>query len=388
MPAAVRTAVDTAYAAAKTQPESAAASHELGMVLQALGQSGSAARCYARASALDPKRYDTLYLWSQTLAAGGDHKSAVNRLQQALKVRGTVAAQVALSNELREAADLNGSAAIARDLLRVSEANATAHYLLGRATNSEAELRRAIALFPRYGAARFALATLLRRAGKPDEANEFLRDYERDKLSMPPVDDPESARVAMLSVSPTGILRRAVQEEAAGRLAEAADLERQALALQPDLVDAWVNLISLNARLKRDADAEGAYQKAVALAPGRADVHYNYGVFLVQKERYGEASQAFQRTLEAAPSHAEAAMNLGGILAMQGQFSDAAAMLRKATESQPGFAQAHFELGRILAHQRRIPQAIAELQQAESLASQNGQRELASVTREILRKLR
>ena len=376
-------AVGHAYAAAKSQPSDAGVVHRLGMVLQAHGQNTAAAQAYSRVHALDPKRYETLYLWAQTLSANGEHKSAVTRLQEALQLRSTPAAQVALANELRETGDLAASAAIARELLPSNEA--TARYLLGRAINSEAELRRALDLFPRYGAAQFALATLLRRSGQPDAG--LLDNYERDKLVVPPFDDPESAAVAALATTPAALLRRAVQEESAGRLSEAAELQRQALIMQPDLVDAWVNLISLNARLNRDGAAEDAYRKAIALAPNRAEAYYNYGVYNVQRQRFAAAAEAFQRTLNAVPRHAEAALNLGGILARQGRFAEAAAMLRRAAESKPDFAQAHFEYGRVLAYQRQTKQAIAELQRAAALASRNGQADLAAVSNEMLRKL-
>ncbi len=348
MPGAVRALVDDAFAKTSAEPASAEAATRLGMVLQAHGQNLAAEACYARAHALDFKRYDTLYYWSQAAAARGDHKKAVELLRKAVRLRpASMPARLALAQELREAGDNDGSASIARGLLLEKYPEPSAHYALGRATNNESELQKALDLFPRYGAAQFALASLYRKNGKADEAAALLKNYERDKTIAPPVDDPEMRTLRGLAISPASLLRRAVEEEAAGRLQEAAALQREALAIQPDLADAWVNLISLNARLHRDSDAEAAYAKAVALAPNRAEAHYNFGVYCLQRNRFSEAKIAFQKTLDAAPRNAEACLNLGGILANEGRLEEAAAMLRRAIDAKPDFAQARVELKRI-----------------------------------------
>ena len=44
-------------------------------------------------------------------------------------------------------------------------------------------------------AAQFALAAAYRKAGDPVKAHQALSDYERDKMLIPPLDDPEMAAV-------------------------------------------------------------------------------------------------------------------------------------------------------------------------------------------------
>jgi tetratricopeptide (TPR) repeat protein len=354
---AVRTVIDEAAAAARKQPELVDPVLRFGMTLQAHAQYDPAIACYARAHALDPQRYEPLYYSAQILGeVKGDHKAAAERLAKAVRIRpSSRAARLALARELRESGDTSAAADLARKLTQEDPADATAFYLLGRAANSEADLQRALQLYPRYGAARFALANLYRQSGKAAQAAEMLRDSERDQLTVPPVEDPETAAVAALAVSPAALLRRARQEDAAGRIAEAAVLQHQVIAMQPDNVEAWINLISLNARLGRDAEVETAYNKASQLAPDRPDVHYNYGVYCLQRNQFPAAKAAFQRTIAIAPRHAEAYMNLGGILANEGRLPEAAAMLRKALEAKPGFEQARFELNRIESYLRQRP---------------------------------
>jgi hypothetical protein len=49
------------------------------MVLHAHGQFQAAAKCYSRAWALDPKRFDTVYCWGQALASMGEYGLAAGR---------------------------------------------------------------------------------------------------------------------------------------------------------------------------------------------------------------------------------------------------------------------------------------------------------------------
>jgi len=354
---AVRTVINEAAQAAGAQPDLADPVLRFGMVLHAHAQHDAALACYARAHALDPRRFEPLYYSAQIFGeVKGDHKAAAERLTKAVQLRpSSRPARLALARELRESGNSSAAADLARKLTLEDPNDATAFYLLGRASNSEADLQKAIQLFPRYGAAKFALANLYRQTGKTAQAAEMLRDYERDKLTVPPVEDPETAAVAALAVSPAALLRRARQEDAAGRIAEAAALQHQVIAMQPDNAEAWINLISLNARLGRDADVEAAYSKATQFAPDRPDVHYNYGVYCLQRNQFPAAKAAFQKTIAIAPRYAEAYINLGGILAQEGRLPEAAAMLRKALEAKPGFEQARLELNRIESYLRRRP---------------------------------
>jgi len=63
-----------------------------------------------------------------------------------------------------------------------------------------------------------------------------------------------------------------------GRLDEAIDAHRLALALKPDYADAWRNLgVALNAKGLFD-EAMSAFERAVEIKPDFADVHFNLGV--------------------------------------------------------------------------------------------------------------
>lgn len=338
------------------------------MALHAHDQLQAASQCYARANRLDPKRFDALYYWGHALAATGDYPAAVERLRQAVALRQeSTPAQMKLAEVLYAAGDVAASAGVARQILQREPENATAHYTLGRAMDGPPaieEFRQALRIFPRYGAAQFALATAYRQSGQPELAQETLRTYERDKLLVPPLPDPEIAAMKSLEVSPTGLMRRARVEEAGGRLDDAVALHLRAIAMEPDLADAWVNLIGLYARLERDEDAAHAYQRAVSLAPQRAEVYYNYAVFCLMRQRLGDAKVALQRTIDLDPRHPDALHNLGQLLEGEGRWSEAAALYKRAVAAKAAFPLAHFHLGRIYANQKKYAAAIGEFEQS------------------------
>jgi Tfp pilus assembly protein PilF len=200
-----------------------------------------------------------------------------------------------------------------------------------------------------------------------------LRDTARSALELvlyqivlacvPPAEDPLMAVVQGQSANAVDLLRRAADLDSEGRLGDAAALQEKALALDPSLVQAHINLISLYDRLGQPAVAEGHYHAALALNPNRADCHYNYGVFLFGHHRYGEAEAAFRRAIQINPSYAEAQSNLGFVLEELGRPYEAIQAYRQAIGNQPNYRLAHFHLGRLLASGGDYTAAIRELRQ-------------------------
>jgi tetratricopeptide (TPR) repeat protein len=359
-------AIERAVSEARAHPKDAERVLQLAKVLHAHEQYRTASQCYARAYGLDPRRFDTLYCWGQALAADGSYGPAADRLRQALALRSdSIPAQLKLAEVFRQSGDLTRSAAITQQILARDPGNAAAHYEYGRTLTGNAameEFRKALAIFPRYGAAQFALAGSYRRIGDNTQAQETLRNYERDKTLVPPINDPDMGSVQALDASAAGMLRRAIEQEAEGRLDEALALHERAIELDPKLVEAYVNLISLYGRLARDSEAVEAYHKAIALVPNRADAYYNFGVFCLERGRSNEAKTALEHAIRIEPRHAEALHNLAVILEREGKWDQAAALYRQALEARPSYQLAHFHLGRIYANQKKYELAIAEFQ--------------------------
>src|SRR5687767_2120020 len=165
----VRLSVQEAFADAKSNANDPDRTLQFCMVLHAHEQFQAAGQCYARAHALAPKRFDALYLWANALASVGEYGQAAEHLRKALAIRpDAIPALLKRADVLRESGDAAKSAELYKQVLKLSPGEARAHYGLGRTLTGDAavgEFEKALSLFPRFGAAQFALASEYRRRG-------------------------------------------------------------------------------------------------------------------------------------------------------------------------------------------------------------------------------
>jgi tetratricopeptide (TPR) repeat protein len=356
----IRKGVEAALADARTHPRDAAANGRLGMILQAHRQLAGARACYLRASMLDPKNFE----WEYYLGLVSDGAEAVEPLRAALRLRNYLPARLKLADALLASGDSAG----ARDVVRGIE-HPAALFDYGRAANDPAYYEKALALFPQYGAAIFALAQHYQRTGRVADAQRLMAEYPRYQTTAPPVDDPLLEAVRSLNRGPDRLLGEAASLESEGKLSAAVDLQLQALQLDPKLTQAHINLISLYGRLSEAGKAEQHYREAIALNPNAHEAYYNFGVLCYESHRRAEARAAFEKALAIDPGYAEAHNNLGALFEEEGNLAGAAVHFRKAIQTRPSFALAHFHLGRIYVNQNRYPDAIAEFQRAVEGAS-------------------
>ena len=149
-----------------------------------------------------------------------------------------------------------------------------------------------------------------------------------------------------VAAAATPIAEAATEPPAAGRTAEdwfnlgceldttspheARQAYEQALALDPGLADAHVNLGRLHHRGGAPARAERHYRAALALAPHDAVAHFNLAGLLEETGRAGDAVAAYQRALATDPDFADAHYNLGLLLDSLGRRAPAMTHLRTA----------------------------------------------------------
>jgi len=133
--------------------------------------------------------------------------------------------------------------------------------------------------------------------------------------------------------------------------------------VDPNAVQAHINLIALYGRVGRLRDATEHYQAAVALDPTQADLHYNYGILLLKQKDDTAAMAAFKETLRLNPHYAEAHSHLGAIYGNRGNISEAIQQFNAALAERPTDRLAHFQLGRMAANEGRYDEAIEHLTQ-------------------------
>lgn len=366
----IRAQISKAYADAKAKPRDAQASGWLGMTLHTYEQFDFAEVCYERAHKLAPAEFRWAYYLGIVLAALGKQQEAATAFKAALKLDPNhLPAQLRLADALLAAGQFTESRQSYEAIVKRNANIAQAHYGLGRvasaggnAVEAGARYRKAIEAFPEYGAAHYALGLALRDQNQTKEAQEHLARSQQLKLSQPTLEDPLIISIAEMNAGASAHLKRGVALESAGRLSDSIAEHERALEINPWLVQAHINLISLYGRGSQNEKAEKHYRAALNINPDLPETHYNYGVLMVGQERLKEAAQAFEQCLKLNPYYAEAHHNFATLIEREGRLDEAAAHYRKAIENKPGYRPAHFQLGRILVNQDKLREAIEQFQ--------------------------
>ncbi len=367
----IRSQIEVAYEAAKVNPNDAASNGQLGMILYANELYEFAAPCFERALTFAPKDFRWAYYLGRAQVNLKKFEQAIASLKAALRLDpGYLPAQLKLAESLQEAGRAEESEKLYEAIIEKHPQEAAAHYGLGRIKAASREfpraiehLRRACELFPDFGAAHFALARVFRDTGETDKAKEELALYEKDRLGWPTTPDPLLTAVLELRTGAMAHLRRGIGLAESGQLQAAVEEHELALAADPKLVQAHINLIRLYALLNQPEKAEEHYRAAVALDPSRADAYYSHGVLLLQQKKFDEAMEAYRKVLDLEPSHVEANNGYAYLLMTSGKLEEAAKYYRAAIEAKPDYRVARFNLGRILVQQGKFQEAVAQFLQ-------------------------
>lgn len=174
---------------------------------------------------------------------------------------------------------------------------------------------------------------------------------------------------ADLSVRPMALAGRAKIAAAQGRMADALQGFREALALAP--ADAGLHAdLAYQLYLAGDLPAAiGAMQRASELRPGDAYVWSTYGSMLMAAGRNDEAIAAFERSRAIEPIEAVIS-NLGTLRFQAGDHREAAARYREAIALNPGNPFLWGNLGDALA---AMPATAADARTAYAEAAQRAQ---------------
>ncbi|MCP5448257.1 MAG: tetratricopeptide repeat protein [Chromatiaceae bacterium] len=170
------------------------------------------------------------------------------------------------------------------------------------------------------------------------------------------------------SSPPPGLFDQALAHHRAGRLAEAEDLYRKILEIDPEHADS-LHFLGLAAyQTMRLEPALQMIQHAIAIKPRVAMYHNNLGNVLRQLGHLADAVTSYRRALELDAKSVDALGNLGNALREQGMLDAAASYLTKAIKINPGVAFIHSHLGNVRMAQGRREEAIACYRKAISFA--------------------
>ena len=373
-PEASRASIVAAFRRARDRPADADAAGALAMLLQAWEQFDIAAVAYQRAQVLAPGSADWWYLGGLTDTARALPVSASRQFARAASLAPGRAALIALRlADARLAAGADDEAVtLYRDLVAVPEHAAAAWFGLGRlalrrddTAGARDALSKAVALFPDFGAAHYALALLQRRTGDADAAAVSLTRQQRCPACAPVPDDPWQARVVALRDDAFVLLTRGIAA-ASGSTSEttleAIRLHEAALSRRELKGEAHVNLIELFRRTGDFPRARQHYLAALDEPAFEADAHRQYAVVLLEQQQFDEALRLFARATTVAPRDAAAWRGRGLALERLGRLPEATIAYMEALTLAPDDHQARFAVARIAMRDGRVDDAIADLE--------------------------
>jgi Tfp pilus assembly protein PilF len=242
-----------------------------------------------------------------------------------------------------------------RNLLELKPDSPVIHFGLGRALKAAGKPRGAIEQFEKavaaadnYGTAHYQLALLYRDRGEQNKADYHLDRYRRFKGQQPSHGDPLLHQVQSLNRGSRNLATRAKLALKGGKLDLASQLFEAALTQDPAFAAAHAALVFVYWQLGDAKKAEKHYLEAIRLEPQGVEAYLNYGMLVGSQDRLDEAAEVFTSALAADPASATAHTFLGYIRDRQGRRDDAIAGYRAALALEPNQPRANYLLGELL----------------------------------------
>ncbi|MFY9855095.1 MAG: tetratricopeptide repeat-containing glycosyltransferase family protein [Terracidiphilus sp.] len=150
----------------------------------------------------------------------------------------------------------------------------------------------------------------------------------------------------------------------AGRLDAAADLIRKAIAIHSKGASYYSNLGTVVQAQCKLEEAEALYRQSLALKPQLAEVHVNLANVLQAQGKLDESVIFYESALTLKPDSAETYNNLGNARREQGQVDAAIACYERALAIKPDYAEVFYNLGNACRFQGKLDEAIAHYERA------------------------
>lgn len=166
------------------------------------------------------------------------------------------------------------------------------------------------------------------------------------------------------------------------QLTEAESALAQAVALNPELAEAWFEMGNVHLRGGKPERALADYQRAWRLEPKHVAYCTFVGKALASLNRRAEAIEQYRQALRLQPDSWLAHFALGDALAANNQFAEAAPEFAEVIRLKPTHVQAHLNLGLVQARLGQLDAARRQFEEALRLEPGN------QPAREYLNRLR
>jgi tetratricopeptide (TPR) repeat protein len=313
---------------------------------------------------LDPRSVDALYALAQAELSLHEWIQAVSALDQAIELdpeRQDV--RLTRGNLYLAARDFSKAAADGAAIVEKDPQNGAAYRLLGAALAGQQQNVQAVQAFTRAA----ALA-----AKDPVPAI----DLALVEMGLHRFADAEAHLRQAIALDPGAIsayvnLATALRLE--GKPAAAIDVLQQAVTSNPNAIDLYVTAADLLASQHKPNDAEALLARLRTRAPTSADAALAIGWFYA---RHGERSRAvaeYDRGLAIAPADQALKKRLVDAYLITGQTQQAAALDQELMKDAPHDTMVHVNHARVLTAQGRFDDAVTQLQRDSSDAADSPQ---------------
>ena len=146
---------------------------------------------------------------------------------------------------------------------------------------------------------------------------------------------------------------------------------KEALAMHPDLSEAWYDLGEIHVLEGKLELALKDYSEALSLQPSDARCHAHRALALSRLNRQPEAILSYREAVRLDPGFWEAHFELGLLLGLKNDLPGAAKEFAQVVRLKPGFAAAHANLGLALLKQDRLAEARAQFEETLRLDPAN-----------------
>ncbi len=145
----------------------------------------------------------------------------------------------------------------------------------------------------------------------------------------------------------------------------------EAIELDPQNVDTYINRGVAKDALKKYEEALADYDKAIELDPKYAEVYNNRGLAKYALYQYKEAIKDYDKAIELSPEYAEAYSNSGLAKYALHQYKEAIKDYDKAIELSPEYAEAYSNSGLAKYALHQYDEALKDYDEAIELDPQN-----------------
>lgn len=199
----------------------------------------------------------------------------------------------------------------------------------------------------RYDQAREAFNRAMKRGYPRMKISRFLWAIERMKR--------RNARVAY---------NEGVKLQREMKYGEAVKSFQEAVKLDPNLAEAYLNMAYCLQRMRDTGGAIKALQQALQVKPDFVEARYNLGTLYLKLGRYPEAIEELEKVVKTRPYMAEARHNLGIALYHMNRYVEASTQFEEAVKARPKWAEAHYNLGLTWLRLNMKDKAISEFREA------------------------